>query len=127
MLNIPVNIYIIDSRTMVGVRFVEIHIHDILYRSDVPLFLELLRSHFMAAQDINLNEAVSDIRAFFTSRKYVATVERTLSDFDFVLAMNILGQMTDPHLSFRILENRELIDIHMWEPSALPDLEYMLC
>jgi hypothetical protein len=127
MLNIPVNIYIIDSRTMVGVRFVEIHIHDILYRSDVPLFLELLRSHFMAAQDINLNEAVSDIRAFFTSRKYVATVERTLADFDFVLARNILGQMTDPHLSFRILENRELIDIHMWEPSALPDLEYMLC
>lgn len=127
MLNIPVDVWIVDSRTMVGVRFIEIHIHDILYASDVPLLVELMRSHFTSIQDINLDAAVQDIRAFFSTRQYVATVEKTLSDFDFVLAMNILGHITDPQLSFRVLENRQITDIHMWEPDALPNLEYMLC
>jgi hypothetical protein len=127
MLNIPINVCIIDSRTLVGARFVVIHLHDVLYTSDVALLVELLRSHFTATQDINLDGAVQDIREFFSSRQYVATVERTLSDFDFVLAMNMLGHMTDPHLSFRVTENKEMTDIHMWEPDALPNLEYMLC
>jgi hypothetical protein len=127
MLNIPINVYIIDSRTLVGARFVVIHLHDVLYTSDVSLLVELLRSHFTATQDINLDGAVQDIREFFSSRQYVATVERTLSDFDFVLAMNMLGHMTDPHLSFRVMEDKQITEIHMWEPDALPNLEYMLC
>ena len=127
MLNIPVNVWIVDSHTMVGVRFIEIHIHDILYASDVPLLVELMRSHFTATRDINLDEAVQDIRAFFSTRQYVATVEKTLSDFDFVLAMNMMGHMTDPQLSFQVMENRQPMDIHMWEPDAIPNLEYMLC
>jgi hypothetical protein len=127
MLNIPVNVWIVDSHTMVGARFIEIRIHDILYTSDVPLLVELMRSHFTATQDINLDAAVQDIRAFFSTRQYVATVEKTLSDFDFVLAMNMMGHMADPQLSFRVMDNRQITDIHMWEPDALPNLEYMLC
>jgi len=127
MLNIPMDVSIIDSRTMVGARFIEIHIHDIMSPSDVPLLVELLRGHFMATEDIRLDEAVQDIRAFFSTRHYVATVERSLSDFDFVLATNILGHMTDPHLSFRLTENKEQMDIHMWEPDAISNLNYMLC
>ena len=127
MLNIPINVCIVDSRTLVGARFVVIHLHDVLYTSDVALLVELMRSHFTATQEINLDGAVQDIREFFSSRQYVATVERTLSDFDFVLAMKMLGHMTDPHLSFRVTENKEMTDIHMWEPDALPNLEYMLC
>ena len=127
MLNIPVNIWLVDSRTLVGVRFIEIHLHDIMSPEDVPLLVELVRSHFLATHDIRLEEAVQDIRAFFSSRQYVATVEKTLSDFNFVLAMNMVGNITDPNLSFRVMENLETRDIHMWEYDALPTLENVLC
>jgi hypothetical protein len=126
MLNMPVDVWVLDSRTMVGARFVEIHVHDILRPEDVSLLVELMRGHFMT-REIHLDEAVEDIRAFFASHQYVATVERTLSDFDFTLATNMLGHMTDPQLSLRLMQNREYSDIHMWEPGALWALEYMLC
>jgi hypothetical protein len=127
MLNIPINVYIIDSHTMVGARFIQIRLHDIMSPADVPLLVELIRSHFIATHDIRVDEAVQDIRAFFSSRQYVATAESTLSDFDFVLAMNMLGHMTDPQLSFRVMEDKQITEIHMWEHDAIPNLEYMLC
>lgn len=127
MLNNSVEIYMVDSRTLVGARFIEIHIYDIMRSTDVPLLVELIRSHFLAIQDIRLDEAVHDIHAFFSSRQYAARVEKTLSEFNFVLAMNMLGQMEEPNLSLRIMENREITDIHMWENGALSDLQDMLC
>lgn len=127
MLNIPINVWLVDSNTLVGARFIEIRLHDIMNSADVPLLVELIRSHFLATQDINLEEAVQDIRAFFSSRRYVAKVEKTMSDFNYVLAMNMLGNMTDANLSFRVMENMETRDIHIWEYDAIPELEYILC
>jgi hypothetical protein len=127
MLNIPINVWVVDSKTLVGARFIEIHIHDIMSPADVPLLVDLINSHFLETNNIQLEEAVQDIRAFFSSRQYVATVEKTLSDFNFVLAVNMLGHLTDPNLSLQVMENMEIKDIHMWEYDALPTLEYMLC
>lgn len=124
MLNIPIYVWVLDSHTMIGARFVEIHIHDIMNPEDVTLLVELMRSHF--GREVRLDEAVQDIRAFFSSRQYVATVERAISDFDFVLAMNMLGHMTDPQLSLRLMQNNEYSDIHMWNHGALWELEDML-
>lgn len=125
MLHIPIHVWVMDSTTMIGARFVEIRLHDIMRYEDVPLLVELLRSHFMT-QEIHLNEAVEDIRAFFASRQYVATVEKTVSDLDFVLAMNMLAHMTDPQLSLQLMQNREHSDIHMWEHDSLQELERIL-
>ena len=127
MLNIPINVWLVDSNTLVGARFIEIRLHDIMNSADVPLLVELIRSHFLPAHNIRLEEAVQDIRAFFSSRQYVARVEKTMSDFNYGLAMNMVGHMADPNLSFRIMENLETRDIHLWEYGALPELEYMLC
>ena len=127
MLNIPINVWLVDSKTLVGARFIEIRLHDIMNPADVPFLVELIRSHFLPTHDIRLEEAVQDIRAFFSSRQYVAKVEKTMSDFNCGLAMNMVGQMADPNLSFRVMENLETRDIHMWEYGALPELEYMLC
>ena len=127
MLNIPINVWLVDSSSLVGARFIEIRLHDIMNSADVPLLVELIRSHFLPTHDIRLEEAVQDIRAFFSSRQYVAKVEKTMSDFNYGLAMNMVGHMTDPKLSFRIMENLETRDINLWEYGALLELEYMLC
>ena len=115
MLNIPINVWLIDSKTLVGSRFIEIHLHDIMNDADVPLLVELIRSHFLPTHDIRLEEAVQDIRAFFSSRQYVAKVEKTMSDFNYGLAMNMVGHMTDPKLSIQVMGNMELMDIDVWE------------
>jgi len=125
MLNIPINVWVLDSRTMMGARFVEIHLHDIMRHEDVPLLVELLRSHF--GREIRLDAAVQDIKAFFESRQYVATVQRTVTDFDFTLATNMLGHMENPQLSLRLMENNEFHDIHMWNQGAVWELDEVLC
>jgi len=125
MLNMPIHVWVLDSHTMIGARFVEIHLHDIMRAEDVPLLVELMRSHF-TTRDIQLDAAVQDIRAFFESRQYVATVERTVSEFDFVLAANMLSHMADPQLSVRLMQNNEHKDIHMWEHDSLWLLEDIL-
>jgi hypothetical protein len=127
MLNIPIDVRVTDARTMVGARLIEIHIHDIMKPADVPLLVELIRSHLLTTHEIHLNEAIQDIREFFSSRQYVATVEKTLSDFNLTIAMNMMGHMIDPQLSFSLIENNESIDICMWESEALSSLVYMLC
>ena len=127
MLNIPINVWLVDSSSLVGARFIEIRLHDIMNSADVPLLVELIRSHFLPTHDIRLEEAVQDIRSFFSSRQYAAKVEKTMSDFNYGLAMNMVGHMTDPKLSFRIMENLETRDINLWEYGALLELEYMLC
>ena len=124
MLNIPINVWVLDSRSMMGARFVEIHLHDIIRHEDVPLFVELLRSHF--GREIRLDAAIQDIKAFFESRQYVATVQRTVTEFDFVLATNMLVHMEDPQLSLRLMENNEFHDIHMWNHGAMWELEDIL-
>ena len=115
MLNIPINVWLVDSSSLVGARFIEIRLHDIMNSADVPLLVELIRSHFLPTQDIRLEEAVQDIRAFFSSRQYVAKVEKTMSDFNCGLAMNMVGHMTDPKLSIQVMGNMELMDIDVWE------------
>ena len=125
MLNIPIDVWVLDSRTMMGARFVEIRLHDIMRPEDVGLLMELMRGHLLT-QEIQLNAAVEDIREFFVSRNYVATVERTVTDFDFVLATNMLGHMEDPQLSLRLMQNNEYSDIHMWNHGALWELEDIL-
>ena len=115
MLNIPINVWLVDSKTLVGARFIEIRLHDIMNSTDVPLLVELIRSHFLPTHDIRLEEAVQDIRAFFSSRQYVAKVEKTMSDFNCGIAMNMVGHMTDPKLSIQVIENMELMDIDVWE------------
>ena len=124
MLNIPINVWVLDSRSMMGARVVEIHLHDIIRHEDVPLFVELLRSHF--GREIRLDAAIQDIKAFFESRQYVATVQRTVTEFDFVLATNMLVHMEDPQLSLRLMENNEFHDIHMWNHGAMWELEDIL-
>jgi hypothetical protein len=125
MLNIPIDVWVLDSRTMMGARFVEIHLHDIMRPEDVGLLVELMRGHFMT-QEIQIDQAVQDIHEFFVSRQYVATVARTVTDFDFVLAMNMMGHMEDPQLSLRLMENNEFHDIHMWQAGAVGELDEML-
>lgn len=127
MLNTLINVWLVDSSSLVGARFIEIRLHDIMNLADVRLLVELIRSHFLPTQDIRIEEAVHDIRGFFSSRQYVAKVEKTMSDFNYSLAMNMVGQMVDPNLSFQVMENMESINIHMWEYGALPELEHMLC
>ena len=122
MLNIPINVWVLDSRTMMGARFVEIHLHDIMRHEDVPLFVELLRANLLT-QEIQLDQAVQDIHEFFVSRQYVATVARTVTEFDFMLAVNMMGQMEDPQLSLRLTENNESHDIHMWQAGAVGELD----
>jgi hypothetical protein len=124
MLNIPINVWVLDSRSMMGARFVEIHLHDIIRHEDVPLLVELLRSHF--GREIRLDAAIQDIKAFFESRHYVATVQRTVTEFDFVLAANMLAHMEDPQLSLRLMENNEFHDIHMWSHGAVWELDDIL-
>jgi hypothetical protein len=107
---------------MMGARFVEIHLHDIMRHEDVPLFVELLRANLLT-QEIQLDQAVQDIHEFFVSRQYVATVARTVTEFDFMLAVNMMGQMEDPQLSLRLTENNESHDIHMWQAGAVGELD----
>lgn len=126
MLNIPINVWVLDSRTMMGARFVEIHLHDIMRHEDVPLFVELLRANLLT-QEIQLDQTVQDIHEFFVSRQYVATVARTVTDFDFMLAVNMMGQMEDPQLSLRLTENNESHDIHMWQAGAVGELDERVC
>lgn len=125
MLNIPINVWVLDSRTMMGARFVEIHLHDIMRHEDVPLFVELLRANLLT-QEIQLDQTVQDIHEFFVSRQYVATVARTVTDFDFMLAVNMMGQMEDPQLSLRLTENNESHDIHMWQAGAVGELDAII-
>ena len=115
MLDIPMNVWLVDSKTRVGSRFIEIRLHDIMNSADVPLLVELIRSHFLPTHDIRLEEAVQDIRSFFSSRQYAAKVEKTMSDFNYGLAMNMVGHMTDPNLSIQVMDDMELMDIDVWE------------
>lgn len=127
MLDIPINVWVVDSKTLVGERFIEIRLYDKMIPSDIILLVELIRSYFIMTQSIKLEEMVEDIRVFFSSRSYAAKVEKTMSNFNCDIVMNILGNRKKTNLSLQVLNNIEMKDVHMWEDDAISELEYMLC
>lgn len=127
MLDIPINVWIVDSKTLVGERFIEIRLYDKMIPSDIILLVELIRSYFVPTQIIKLEEVVQDIRVFFSSRSYAAKVEKTISSFNCDIVMNILGDRKKTNVSLQVLDNIEMRDIHIWEHDAILELEHILC